>query len=126
MEEETTTRTNVDEEGNELTEDQLEGRDCVMVEEVFDDDRKIIGYIYHYQKVPEPILRYRETQECKARLSETDIDIVRASESLLEALTGTNTLSELLVAVKDIHDTNKEVIDKRKEWRNRIRKITKG
>lgn len=126
MEEREVTRKKVDEEGNELTDEDLTGFECDRVEEVFDNNGKIIGFIHHYKKIPEIVLKHREVTDCKFQLSKTDIDIIRAYESLLETLTGANTLTDLIATVKNIHDTNKEIIDKRKEWRNRIRKITKG
>ena len=114
---------NIDEQGNEILDIDWSKWERIQTEEVLDDDGKLSHIVSHCKKISDDDIALKDIFECEECLKTSDIDIVRASESLIESFTNAKSLTDLLTSFKKVYENYEEIIEKRKEWRNRINEL---
>lgn len=107
---------NVDENGNEIQAIDWNIWRRERVEEVLDDNGKVIKIISHCVAIPIEQIAETKIQIAKSELQATDYISAKVGDALLEC----KTLDEVLSTLYKFRDKYSEVIENRKLWREQV------
>lgn len=93
----------------------------VRVEEILDDDGKLVDLISHCERIPREELDAKALSEIEQKLQATDY----ISAKLGDALMSCSDVSEMLSVMSDYQNTYGDVIAQRQQWRDRINILRK-